>query len=228
MRNRFRGRPSPATVIALTALVLSMAGTATAAKVLITSSAQIKKGVVTGGDLKDGTVAARDIKPSAVTGDKIRNGSIGLAELESSARSALLASETQALEAFRKNGPEGQPANKLVRIATLGNIPPGVYALFAKTIITSEPPNSGFFDQGETVSAHCVLDAGGDKDEARALLGTPGALSPAVLNMQITRSFGSAGTATLECDNNAASFRASDTSIIAIRVGKAPRSPVEG
>ena len=42
MRDRTRRKPSPATVIALIALVFSMAGTATAARVLITSTSQIK------------------------------------------------------------------------------------------------------------------------------------------------------------------------------------------
>ena len=227
MRTRFRRKPSPATVISLLALVISMAGTATAA-VVIKSSSQIKNGAVTGSDLKDASVAGKDLRANAVTADKVKNGSLGVDDFESSARAALQAAETQAIEAFRKDGPSGQPAAKLARVATLSNVPAGTYAIFAKTIITPDPPETGFFNQGETVSGHCTLDASGDKDEARALLGTPGALSPGVLNLQITRSFGSSGTVTLECDVNVSKWKASDTSIIAVRVGRAPRSPVEG
>jgi hypothetical protein len=224
MRNR---KPSPATVISLIALVISMAGTATAA-VLITSSSQIKDGAVTGRDVKDASLTAPDLKANAVDSTKIKNGSIGLADLEGPARDALQASETQALEAFRKDGPSGQEKAKTARVATLANIPPGTYAIFAKTIITPEPPEGGLFGQGSTINGHCVLDAGGDKDDSRTFLGSPGALSPAAVNMQITRSFGSTGSASLDCDVNITKWKASDTSIIAIRVGKAPRSPVEG
>jgi len=221
-------RPSPATAIALVALVLSMAGTATAAKVLITSSAQIKNGAVTSADVKNATLSARDLKVGAVDGARVKDGSLGLADLDAAARTAVRASETQALEAFRKDGPAGQPKGASARVATLNNIPPGVYAIFAKTILTPDPPETGLLAQGETISGHCTLEAGGDQDEARALLGSPGALSPGVLNLQVTRSFGSTGSAAISCDVNSATWRATDSSIIAIRVGQAPRSPVEG
>lgn len=228
MRNRNRRRPSAATVISLLALVFSMAGTATAARVLIKSSSQIKNGAVTSADVKDGAVSARDLNGDAVTGEKVKNGSLGAEDFSGAARSALQAAETQALEVFRKAGPESQPKAKLARIATLNNVPPGTYAIFAKSVITPFENSSGFLGQSATISGHCVLDAGGDKDEARALLGTPGALAPGVINVQITRSFGSTGTIALDCEVVESEWRASDTSIIAVRVGKAPRSPVQG
>ena len=228
MRNRIRRRPSPAVVISLLALVFSMAGTATAARVLIKSSSQVKTGAITGSDLKDATVAGRDVKNDAVTGEKVKNGSLDADDFSGAARTALQAAETQALEAFRKAGPENGEKGKLARVATLSNVPSGTYAIFAKTVITPNPPEGGFFGQSATISGHCVLDAGGDKDEARTLLGTPGALAPGQLSMQITRAFGSAGTVSLDCEVPESTWRASDTSIIAVRVGKAPRSPVEG
>ena len=228
MRNRNRRRPSPATVISLLALVFSMAGTATAARVLITSSAQVKNGAITGADIKDANVAGRDLKNDAVTGEKVRNGSLDADDFTGAARTALQAAETQALEVFRKAGPENQPKAELKRVATLVNVPPGTYAIFGKTVITPNEAQDGFFGQSATISGHCVLDAGGDKDEARALLGTPGALAHGVINAQITRSFGSAGNISLDCEVVETTWRASDTSIIAVRVGKAPRSPVEG
>lgn len=225
MTNRNRRKPSPATVIALLALVFSMAGTATAARVLITSSSQIKANAVTGSDIKNGSVARGDLKADAVNADKIRNGSLGSEELSSEARAALGA---EALEAFRKAGPTGVERATSARVATLSNIPAGTYAIFAKTIITPDKPESGFFREGEGIAGHCTLDASGDRDDGRALLGSPGALAPATVTMQITRTFGSAGTAALDCDVNVSKWRASDTSIIAVRVGKTSRSPVEG
>jgi len=229
MKSLSRGRrPSPALVVSIVALVMSTAGTATAAKLLISNSSQIKNGAVTGADLKDGTVTAKDVKAGAISGAQVKASSIGLDRLEGTARQAITESATAASEAFRLDGPSGQEPAKLSRVATLSNLAPGVYAIFAKTIITSDQPNTGLLGQGETVSAHCILNAGGDSDEARALLGTPGSLSPGVLNMQITRSFGQAGSAHLECQTAPAKWKASNTSIIAIRVGRAPRAPVEG
>ena len=231
MRNRNRRRPSPATVISLLALVLSMAGTATAARVLITSSSQIKNGAVTSADIKDGSVSRGDLKANAVDGSKVRNGSLGTEDFSGAARSALQAAETQALEVFRKTGPDAQPAGtEFRRVATLNNIPGGTYAITAKTVITPlETSESGLLGQGVgSLAARCELDAGGDKDQSVSFVGSPGALAPGLVFNQITRSFGSTGTVTLSCAIDKASWRASDTSIIAVRVGRAPRSPVEG
>ena len=227
MRNPTRRRPHPATVISLLALAFSMAGTATAA-IVIKSSSQIKNGAVTGSDIKNASVAGKDIKPNALTGATVKNGSLESDDFSGAARGALQAAETQALEAFRKAGPENGEKAKLTRVATLANVPAGTYAIFAKTVLTPFEAQGGCFGQSATISGHCVLDAGGDKDEARALLGTPGALAPGAINTQITRAFGSGGSVVLDCEVLETTWRASDTSIIAIRVGKAPRSPVEG
>lgn len=224
--NRTTRRPSPALIVSIISLVMATAGTATAAKVLISSSSQIKNGVVTSADIKDSSVTSKDVK--SLSGDKLSASSVGLDKLEGAARAAITDSGTAALEAFRKDGPQAVDPNKVVRVATLAAIPPGTYALFAKTIITADSADNGLLQPGKTTSAHCTFDAGGDKDEGRALLGTPGALAPASINMQITRSYGSAGTASLDCDSQPSKWRATDTSIIAVRVGKAPRNPVEG
>jgi hypothetical protein len=218
-------------VIALLALVFSMAGTATAARVLITSSSQIKSGSVTGSDIKDGNVAARDLKANAVDSSKIKNGSLDADDFSGSARTALQAAETQALEVFRKSGPDAQPAGTdFKRVATLDNVPAGTYALSAKTVITPiESTEGGLLGQGTgSLAARCELDAGGDKDQSVSFVGSPGALAPGLVYNQITRSFGSSGRVTLSCAIDKATWRASDTSIIAVRVGRAPRSPVEG
>lgn len=231
MQNRNRRRPSPAVVISLLALVFSMAGTATAARVLIKSSSQVKNGALTGSDLKNGTVSTRDLKDNAVTGDKVKNGTLESDDFSGSARSALQAAETQALEVYRKAGPENQPAGEgdFKRVATLDNLPAGTYAVIAKTVLTPlEAQGQSLLDQGETIAGRCELDAGGDKDQSATFIGSPGALAPGIVHTQITRSFGSGGSVTLGCQVNAATWRASDTSIIAIRVGRAPRSAVEG
>jgi hypothetical protein len=51
---RFASLPSPAMVVAIIALVIASVGTATAARVLITSSKQVEAGSINTGDLADG------------------------------------------------------------------------------------------------------------------------------------------------------------------------------
>ena len=215
-------------VVSVIALFVALSGTAVAAKVLITSSSQIKAGSVNGGDIADNSVAGRDIKGSAVTGEKVRSGSIPLGDLDAAARGAISGAGAEALEAFRLNGPTDVEPSKTDTVATLKDIPPGVYAVFAKTVLSAKPPTSGVFKEGETVSGHCKLDAGGDSDESRALIGTPGSASPGEIVTQITRTFSSSGTVVLSCDVQPATWSATNSSIIAIRVGKAPRQAVGG
>jgi hypothetical protein len=221
-------KPSPSLVISILALVIATSGTAIAAKTLITSSSQIKANAVNSGDIKDGTLANRDIKNNAVDSNKVRNGSLALDDLSSGARASLTDAETQALEAFRKVGPSDVEPSKVTRVITLANVPPGTYAIFGKTVMTPNQASGGLLNQGHTVSAHCTLDAGGDKDEGRTIIATPGAIAPSTVYTQITRSFGSVGTVTLDCDANESTWRAADSTIIAIRVGKAPRTEVSG
>ena len=57
--------PSRAMAVAVLALVAALTGTAAAATVLITKSSQIKKGVVTGTHVKDGSLGAADLSAAA-------------------------------------------------------------------------------------------------------------------------------------------------------------------
>src|ERR1044071_7628071 len=90
-------RPSPALVLAFIALCVALAGTAYAAS-RITSSKQIKNGVITYAKLSKG--ARKSIQHNA------------------GARSV-------AYEAFRKKGPERQGSNAVVKVASL-TVPGGV------------------------------------------------------------------------------------------------------
>jgi hypothetical protein len=65
MRRRLRP-PSPALVVAIIALIVACAGTATAAGVLITSSSQVKAGSINSSDLRNGrAVGLDDLTPRA-------------------------------------------------------------------------------------------------------------------------------------------------------------------
>lgn len=211
-------KPSPSLVVSIIALVFAMAGTATAARVLIKSSSQIKSGAVKSSDIADGTVTSRDIKDGTVTAE----------ELSAATRQALTGSQISAFEAFRKAGPNGQAENQMARVMTLSNLDPGVYAIFAKTVITLESNDAGLLQQGRSASGHCVLDAGGDRDEARVLLGSPGSSAPGETNLQITHTFSDAGTVTLDCAAGPGPWHATDSSVIALKVARAPRTAVQG
>ena len=225
MRER---RPSPALVVSIIALVMATAGTAAAAKVLITSSSQIKNNIVTTSDIKDGTIAGRDIKSGSLDGSQIKAGAIELGKLEGSAREAITGAQTSATEVYRQVGPVDVPAAQSKRVATIAALEPGVYAIFAKTILSVADQDTGLFQQGQNASGTCTLDAAGDKDDARSVIAGPGFNAPTTMNLQITRSLGSPGAIALDCTVGERQWRASNTSIIAIRVAKAPRTSVDG
>ncbi len=73
--------PSPAMAVAMVALVVSLGGNAIAATVLISSSSQIKNGVVSSADIRNNTISSTDV----------RNGTISPNDLSTSLRTQLAA-----------------------------------------------------------------------------------------------------------------------------------------
>ena len=66
MPRMLRRRPSPALIVAIIALVVACAGTATAAGVLIKRSSQVARGAINSGDLRnDRAVNLQDLTPAA-------------------------------------------------------------------------------------------------------------------------------------------------------------------
>ena len=215
--HRFK-RPSPSMAVALLALTVALGGTATAATVLVRSSSQIK----------DGAVKRADIAPSAINSGRVQDGSLKLNDLSDSAQGVVGSAGLQGLEAVRAGGPENVGPGQTATVATLRNIPQGAYAIFAKTVLTAPGNEGGILSTGGSVGGHCVLDADGDTDESFALLGSPGALAPAELSLQITRTFAEPSDVKLVCDVTQETWRGSNTSIIALPLGSAPRQNVDG
>ena len=201
--------------VALVALFAALGGTAVAAKVIITHTSQIKNGAIT----------RQDLAKSIINSGRIQDGSIRPNDLNGKLRSS---SAGDARETLRPNGPENVAEGAAETVATMRDIPAGSYVFLAKTTLTSPSQDNGILDPGDTLGAHCELTVAGENDEARALLGGPGANSPGTLNMQIARTLGETGQAELECDVSSAPWRADDTSIIAIPVGGAQRENVDG
>ena len=206
-------RPSPALVISLVALVVACTGTAVAATI-ISSSSQIKNGVVTSGDVKNGSLRGVDVKKSTITESKLSAGVV-----KKLGGGAPAGGDTTAYEAVRKAGPEGQPADVVVKVATL-TVPAGAYTVAAKTVMTALPgpqdPVSALVQANGAIGGRCKLEAAGSGDESLANVVITGRQTPATLSMQLTRTVGAQSDFTLECSAGLP-FRLSETSIIAQR-----------
>ncbi len=201
--------------VALLALFVALGGTATAAKILINNTNQIKNGTITRQDL------AKDV----INSGRIQDGAIKAQDLSAKVQSSV---GGQALEAHRQSGPDNVAENAGETVATLDAIPAGSYVFIAKSTLTAPSQDNGILDPGDSLGGHCELTVEDDNDEARALIGGPGANSPGTLNLQLSRTLGNGGDAKLECDVTNAPWRADDSSIIAIPVGGATRQSVDG
>ena len=83
MRNIFRFRPSPAMIVAALALTIALGGTATAAGLLITGK-QVKDGSLTGRDVKNGTIKTADVGNGSLSGFDVRDRSLTPADFSGS------------------------------------------------------------------------------------------------------------------------------------------------
>lgn len=213
-------RPSPALVISIAALVVACTGSAVAASI-ITSSAQIKNGIVSGADIKDGTIQNGDIKAGTITQARLTKGV---------AKKLDGGSATVAYEAIRHTGPENQPANQVVQIATL-KVPAGAYTISAKTVMSAiiGPQNLvGQLVQSDlAIGGDCKLVTPGDTDESLTNIVVNQRQTPATLVMQVSGTFGAEAVLTLQCSAGVP-FRLSETSIIAQKVGSIQLTALPG
>lgn len=233
-------RPSPALVVATVALVVACAGTATAASVLIKNSTQVATGAINGSDVKNGTLAGIDLKnkslPGAkladatVTGSKVKANTIDASKLAPAVRNTLQGQGLTAQEAVRKAGPEDVAAGgaTITRIATLQ---PGTYFVVAKTTITGVAGDMGLGEllrPNKTAGAECTLEIGADVDKARAVVASPGAETPQTINLHMTRSIDTPTDAILTCSVTNVPWRASDSSIVALKLQGSTRTDNNG
>lgn len=207
-------KPSPSLVVSIIALVVALSGTAVAAQVLITSTSQIKDGTIRSVDIKSGTITKKQLSKNTV-----RSFTAGAGGGASSG-------STQALEVHRKTGPD-MPKGGPAVVAEL-SLSPGVYAVFAKATLTPFIPDRGLLDvllkENKTVAAECTLDVNGTGDFALSAIATPSSVHPATVNTQLTRTLDTPGKAVLTCEADKVHWAASDSSIIALKVGSTSRT----
>jgi len=198
------GPPSPALVISCIALVAACAGTAYAAT-KVTSSKQIKNGIILSADIKDGSIQGKDIRNGTITANKLKSPS------------AAGGAQT-AYQAVRRAGPEGQPANTVVKVASLA-VPAGSYIVTASTVMTALPgAQNPLLPERDSPSGRCRLDVAGDETTSLQNVVVNSKSTPGTLYMQATRTIGAPSEFFLECSAGS-SFRLSETSIIATQVG---------
>ena len=140
-------------------------------------------------------VKRSDIGRNAIDGTRVANGALVPGRAERGRAGAR--SRRRARRRWRRSappGPQNIKANTAAPVATLSNIPPGAYAIFAKTTLTAANDSTTFPpDNGQSLGGHCVLDVSGDADESRTLLGSPGSNSPGSINTQITHTYDNTG-----------------------------------
>jgi len=221
-------------VVALIALVVACAGTATAATVLIRSSSQIGNGVIRAQNIHPNTITGRQIQNGSIGNVKLANGSVGPSKLSSKALKALgsggatsgSSAAGSALEWDRGDGPDnvavGQPSQ---RVMTVDNIPAGVYAIFADTNLSDTSPPGSLFQFEPTADAQCSISADADIAYGSNVVGGSFFAGSGNVTMQITHTFTGTGTITMDCSSSSA-WNASGSSIIAIRLSSAPKMAI--
>ena len=108
---------------------------------------------------------------------------------------------------------------------------PGTYLILAKTTISPIAQSQGLgelLNPDKTSSAQCVLAAGGDQDNARTAIASPGTFIPSTLNNQMTRTIDAPVDVTYTCDVTNLKWKASDSSIIALRLEGSSRTDATG
>jgi hypothetical protein len=120
--------------------------------------------------------------------------------------------------AYRDSGPTGSAIGNTV--ATLSALPAGSYAIFAKTI----------FSTNAVLSPACTLIAGGDNDTAETeVSGTQYVAAASTFNLQVVHTFASPGDVVLSCKTKTQSVGTwRNTKITAVRLSGLSNTPVNG
>jgi hypothetical protein len=197
-------RPSPALVISIVALVAACAGSAVAATVI--TSAQIKNETIQNQDIKKGTIQSGRL-------------SKGLQNILLK-KSAPAPAPRIAYEQVRKAGPENQPANQMLRVASV-MVPAGAYVVTANTIMTAFTGTSDIIESllntNAVLNGTCTLDFGGVQASGSSVIAVNNRQAPSTIGIQLTRTIGAPTEILLKCAAPIP-WRSSESSIIATKV----------
>jgi hypothetical protein len=200
-----RHRPSPAMVIACTALLIALTGTSIAAVEATVpknsvGSAQLKSNAVTAAKIASNAVTSAKIASNAVTSAKVANGTLTSSDFAS----GVLPAPVNGFIRFL-NGPIAIPIAS-TNLTTLSVPDAGNYVLSAKAYVTGVAANT----------ATCRLTAGGDFDESQAKDGN-------TLSLIVGHNFTASGTADFACSGGLG-ITANSIKISAIKVANLTNS----
>jgi hypothetical protein len=207
-------RPSPALALSLVALFVSLGGTAMAARVLITSSKQLKNGVVTNAKVRKGTLRADRLSAAARAALRGAAGHDGAQGVPGPPGKDGQSGVSFARRTYRTSGPTSVPGN-------------GTYA----TVATMHALDAGSW----VVMATSTVSAGGNITTCRLAVGadsttSEGFVSAAAYEQQhallLTTTLSSASDAVLQCKNGAQPWGATATQIVAIKLDTIPAPEV--
>jgi hypothetical protein len=163
---------------------------------------------ITGKNIKNNTVTSKDIKNYSLQAKDLKRG------LLTSAAATPLASS--AFQASRDAGPSSvAPSQSYTGVAGLA-VAPGSYVVFAKVDMLSDQQDS----------SRCRLTAETGLDESNRGLRANG--TGEAHNLQLAHTFTAPGEISLSCRTSAGNWSASDTKILAIKVGSAQAQGVSG
>ncbi len=206
--------PSPALAISIIALVAACTGSAVAAT------------AITSKQIRNGTIQGLDIKNATISSNKLTQGTQNLLNKKTAAATGARV----AYEATRKAGPEAQPANVIVKVATL-TVPAGAWVVQANTIMTAftgtTNPLEALLGALGSLGGTCTLDTGGPTHSSTGTIVVNDRQTPTTLSMQMTRTVNAATDFFVQCSATAP-WRASETSIIATQVDSVSLKEVVG
>jgi hypothetical protein len=192
MIRKSRLRPSPALIVALVALVMACAGSATAAS-LITGK-QIKKNTVTSKQIKNRTLRTKDLHTSAAKtlegpkGDPGAPGPVGPSDVYSARATTSTAANNTAVLSL--------------------DVPAGSYLVTAKAMLLYDDAGPAFSE------FECRLGTGAVSDRSRSTM-RPFARDTVPFQL----AFQSAGTAHISLVCDGVNINVEDRAISAVRVG---------
>jgi hypothetical protein len=208
-------RPSPATIVALIAVIAATTGTAAA------ESGGRSPRAAKSSDFQPsarGTRGPRGLRGLAgvrgPTGLQGPAGPIGSAGPRGSAgpQGPAGANGLSSATEIYKNGPIAGIGTTGTTVATLANLAPGAYVVSAKAQLTSSA----------ALIASCTLAAGTDTDVSEADLG---ASQSGTLPNQLTHTFSTMGVITLSCKASAGTIVAKNVKVTAVLVNSESHSP---
>jgi hypothetical protein len=160
MFSRLKGaRPSPALVISLVALFVSLGGVGYAAATI--GSAQIKNNSIRGKDIRNSTITGKDVKNSGLTGSDIKNSSLGGSDVKNNNLTG-----SDILESSLGTVPNALNATTAANAGNAASVGGFRIARVTPFTLTNNQTREVLREGPFTFTATCAINVGGTTDTA--------------------------------------------------------------